>query len=109
MFTGFIRIRIETTGGLLWTRQWMKSSIFWDITPCSPLKVNKHFALLATCFNAGFLADYSSTLKMEAKYSSETSDDFQRTTRRYNSEDRTPHNHRCENLKSYTVMNIRVL
>jgi hypothetical protein len=21
----------------------MKSSIFWDITPCSPLKVNRHF------------------------------------------------------------------
>jgi hypothetical protein len=21
----------------------MKSSVFWDITPCSPLKVNRHF------------------------------------------------------------------
>jgi hypothetical protein len=21
----------------------MKSTIFWDITPCSPLKVNQHF------------------------------------------------------------------
>jgi hypothetical protein len=21
----------------------MKSSLFWDITPCSPLKVNRHF------------------------------------------------------------------
>jgi hypothetical protein len=30
----------------------MKCHIFWDITPCSPLKVNK--ALLATCFHAGF-------------------------------------------------------
>jgi hypothetical protein len=33
---------------------------------------------------------------MEAKYSSETSVDFQRTTWRYAPEDRTPHN----NLKS---------
>jgi hypothetical protein len=53
----------------------MKSSIFWDITPCSPLKTNRRFrgtcrlhlqgrisrarnqrALLATCFHAGFLS-----------------------------------------------------
>jgi hypothetical protein len=35
----------------------MKSSICWDITPCSPLKVKRRFllALLATCFHAGFL------------------------------------------------------
>jgi hypothetical protein len=48
----------------------MKSSIFWDITPCSPLKVNWRFggtcrlhpqgriisrALSANCFHAGFL------------------------------------------------------
>jgi hypothetical protein len=32
---------------------------------------------------------YSSTLKMEATCSSETSEDFQRTTRRYIPEDRT--------------------
>jgi hypothetical protein len=37
---------------------------------------------------------------MEAIYSSETSFDFQRTTRRYIPEDSTLHNHRCENLKS---------
>jgi hypothetical protein len=39
----------------------MKSSIFWDITPCSGLKVNRRFgrtyrlALLATCFHSGIL------------------------------------------------------
>jgi hypothetical protein len=42
----------------------MKSIIFWDITQCSPLKVNRRFggtyrlhlqALLATCFYTGFL------------------------------------------------------
>jgi hypothetical protein len=44
---------------------------------------------------------YSSTLKLEAICSSETSVDFQRTTRRYIPKDRTLHNHRYENLKSY--------
>jgi hypothetical protein len=34
----------------------MKSTIFWDITPCSPLKVNRRFeALFATCFHTGLL------------------------------------------------------
>jgi hypothetical protein len=49
----------------------MKSAIFWDIMPCSPLKANRRFggtsppssglknkpnkALLATCFHDGFL------------------------------------------------------
>jgi hypothetical protein len=33
--------------------------------------------------------------------SSETSVDFQRTTRSYIPEDSILHNHRCENLKSY--------
>jgi hypothetical protein len=44
----------------------MTITIFWDITPCSPLKVNRRFevtyllhiqgrkTLLATCFDAGF-------------------------------------------------------
>jgi hypothetical protein len=44
---------------------------------------------------------YSLTLKMEATCSSETSADFQWTTRRYTPDDRTLDNHRCENLESY--------
>jgi hypothetical protein len=43
----------------------------------------------------------SSTLKMEAIYSSETLVDIQRTTRHYIPEVDTLHNHRCVNLKSY--------
>jgi hypothetical protein len=90
----------------------MKSPIFWDITPCSPLKVNRRFgekrrlhlqgrrvsqkinlseALLATCLTLLYRLTYSSTVKMEAICSSETSVDFQRTTRRYIPEDRTLH------------------
>jgi hypothetical protein len=37
----------------------------------------------------------------EATCSTETSAEFQRTTRRYIPRDRALHNHRCENLKSY--------
>jgi hypothetical protein len=40
---------------------------------------------------------------MESLCSSETSVDIQRNTRRYIPEDNTLHNHRCENLKSYTI------
>jgi hypothetical protein len=39
--------------------------------------------------------------KMKATYSTETSVNFQRTIWRYISQDRTLHNHRFENLKSY--------
>jgi hypothetical protein len=47
------------------------------------------------------LLNYSSTPKMEAIRSSETSGATQRTTRRHIPEDDTLHNHRCEKLKSY--------
>jgi hypothetical protein len=40
--------------------------------------------------------------------SPETSTDLQRTTRRYTPEDRTLHNHHCENLKSY-ILNCCIL
>jgi hypothetical protein len=35
----------------------MKSSVFWDITPCSPLELKRRFllSLLAIRFHAGFL------------------------------------------------------
>jgi hypothetical protein len=55
---------------LRWDFPFLKSSVLWDITLCSPLKVP------------------------------ETSVDFQRTTRRYIPEDRTLHNQLCESLKS---------
>jgi hypothetical protein len=82
--------------------------IFWDITLCSPLSVNRRFGwtyrlhlqgrkiisasrwqLLACWFLAELI---SSTLKMEAICSSETSVNTQRITRRYIPEDDTLHN-----------------
>jgi hypothetical protein len=88
------------------------STIFWDITSCTVLSTDvseEHItsifrALLANCFHAGFLLSlFFSTLNMETIYSSETSDDTQRTTWRYIPEDGTLHNHRCENAKSYNM------
>jgi hypothetical protein len=40
---------------------------------------------------------------MKAIYSSETSVDFQLTTRRYIPDDRPLHNHSCEHLRSYNA------
>jgi hypothetical protein len=61
----------------------------------------KQVALLATSFMlVSCLANYS-TLKIKATCSSETSVDFERTTRGYITEYNTLHNHRFENLKSY--------
>jgi hypothetical protein len=74
--------------------------IFWDIIPCNPLKVNGHFE--ETCHlhpqgqriiqvrnqrKAGS-KQRSSILKMKATCCSETLD-FQRTTRRYITEEGT--------------------
>jgi hypothetical protein len=54
---------MDSTVGIIF----FKSTIFWDITPCSPLSVIQRFGgtyrlhlqrkiiLLATCFHAGFL------------------------------------------------------
>jgi hypothetical protein len=53
---------------------------------------------LATCFHAGMLLGL---LDPEDGGDSETSLDFQGTTRCYIPGDNTLHNHRCEKLKSY--------
>jgi hypothetical protein len=77
----------------------MKSIIFWHMTPCSPLSWNRRFG--GTCLPAGSSWYYSSTLKIEAIGSFETSGATQWTTWRHIPEDDTLHNHHCENLKSY--------
>jgi hypothetical protein len=62
----------------------MKSINFWDVTPFSPLSVNRRFGGTSNLLACWFLAEIiSSALKMEAIYSSETLVDSQRTTRRY--------------------------
>jgi hypothetical protein len=106
------RMRKFTSNNLLF-KVFTKSFILWNITPTSSLKVDRcfrgtyhlhlqgrrisqtkkqHEAELAICFILVSYLAYSSALNMEATPSSETSVDFQRTSRH--------HNHLCENLKS---------
>jgi hypothetical protein len=71
----------------------LKSTIFWDITPCSPLKVNRRFggtyrkawwqASLQHALTLVSCSAYFSTLKMEAICFSETLVDSQLITWRY--------------------------
>jgi hypothetical protein len=88
------------------TKLHMKCTIFWDITSCSPLKVNWRFGgtyrlhlqggsksrtrnrrkcplCLPPAFTLVSCWAYSANLKMEAICSSETSVYFQKTTQRF--------------------------
>jgi hypothetical protein len=103
------RTKYVDVGFEVFTAVVMKSTAFWDIMPCSPLSVNRRIGwtyrlhlqgrknkfsekpaskqvaiLLVTCLLAELI---SSTLKMEAICSSDTSVDTQRTKRRYIPED----------------------
>jgi hypothetical protein len=76
----------------------MRSSIFWDNIPCSPLKVNRRFGGACRLRPYGRKVcretlrlphDFtlvSTTPKMEVKNSSKTSVKFQRTTWQYSQE-----------------------
>jgi hypothetical protein len=76
----------------------MKCSVFWDVTPCSPLKASWCFRRTcclylqiegAAYFILVSCLVYSSILKMEVTFFSKTLVDFQETTLHYISEDRT--------------------
>jgi hypothetical protein len=62
----------------------MKSTIFWDITPCSPLKVNGRFTGTYRVHIQG-LGISPARNQRESRWQG----------------DSTLHNHRCEILKSY--------
>jgi hypothetical protein len=91
----------------------MKSYVFWDITPHSPLKGIRRFGekgrlpsgssskgskyiSIRCLLHAGFLLGVLFDLKMEATRSSETSADLQGSTRRYIPEHRTLNS--CANI-----------
>jgi hypothetical protein len=71
----------------------MKSSVFWDTTLCSPLKVNGRFGGTSRLHLQGRRISHARNRKtvdkqslQEATCSIEMSVDFQRTTRCYNSQ-----------------------
>jgi hypothetical protein len=82
-----MQIRCKFVGFEVFTAVVMKSIIFWDMTACHRLA-------------RWFAEPISSTLKMEAICSSETSVETQRTTRRHTPEDDTLH---VANTSSYTI------
>jgi hypothetical protein len=84
----------------------MKNSVFWDITPCSPLEIKRRLGGTHRLHLQGRRINQarnryevgskqSQTLKMEATCPSETPVDFQRTTRRYIPEESTHHLHKA--------------
>jgi hypothetical protein len=87
LYTLYLRLQQMDIEPIVWnTTYYLKCSIFWNITPCSPLKAELAICSLVSC------SAYS-TLKVKATCSSETSVDFQL------------HNHRCENQKSDLLFN----
>jgi hypothetical protein len=78
----------------------MKTTINWDITPCSLLNVNRRFGGTYSHHQGRRISD---ARNQEAICSSKTSVDFQQTTWCYIPENGTLHNHSCENLKSYKI------
>jgi hypothetical protein len=65
----------------------MKGSAFWDITLCSPLKTNRRIG--GTCCLQLLDRGVSQSRNQHETGSNQRSADFQRTIRRYISEDRT--------------------
>jgi hypothetical protein len=112
-----IRAQYKVTFDRIATNLLVKSTIFWDITPCGPLKVNRrsdeYIASISRVENKPSKIPgwkQVASLKIEAMFFSETSVDFRRTMRRYIPEDNnTLHNHRCENLRSYRMIDIKAL
>jgi hypothetical protein len=99
-----------------------KSSIFWGIMSCSSFETNLSFgrtcslhlqgrrisqAIRVTCFMLISCLAYWSILQTKATYSTERSVCFQWITWRHVPTNKTLHNHRCENLKSYNCRWIR--
>jgi hypothetical protein len=88
----------------------MQSPIFWDMMPCSPLKIDGCFREVCrphiqgqVAFTLVSYSPYSSTLKTKETSASETSGDFQLTTRCYIQGDIVLYNHHREILKFYLV------
>jgi hypothetical protein len=67
----------------------MKNSIFWDITLCSPVKINRRFGGTDRLHPQGRSVSQARNYPGDSGYFSEMSVNFHRTTRSYIPEDRT--------------------
>jgi hypothetical protein len=94
-FLGNIVCRLHSFPTFMKSITRLKSTIFWDITPCSPLKVNRRFGGTYSLHLQGRRIRRARN-QCESRWqadSSETPVDTQWTTRRYIPEDGTFHNH----------------
>jgi hypothetical protein len=86
IWNSWIYVRFEILTAVV-----VKSSVFWDVTLCSSLKVNRRFGVtyyhhiqsrnkiqLVSRWQVDLCMTYSSTLNSETKCCSKTSGDFQR-------------------------------
>jgi hypothetical protein len=73
----------------------IQTNIFWDVLPCSPIKLTD----ISDVLTAFFI-----TLWMEAVSTSETSVNFYQTTQHNNPED--SNHHHCDDLKHHLIFNI---
>jgi hypothetical protein len=85
-----------------------RSSVFWDITPCSPLKVNRRFGGRFLLHLQGRKWENPETSVKQMAVLIEAGDMFLRNVGLLSKDykmllvyPRTLHNHRCENLTSY--------
>jgi hypothetical protein len=94
----------------IWRRvvRWKSTDISGEI--CRLIFMVESLAwMIDTCFTLFTWLAYSSTLKMEAEFSSETSDGFQRAAWRHILEDVTHQKYRFKNLKSYVLCTVSSL
>jgi len=78
----------------------MKFRVFWDVAPCSHVEVDRRF-------RGAYCLHHQGALMMEAVRTSETSVNFNLTTRRYIPEDSKLHTRRRENFKTHNFLTLR--
>jgi hypothetical protein len=84
----------------------MKTSFFWELKSCSPLKVNPWFGGKRRLHLQGWRTNHRKKPAWSRQQVEQISADFQLATCRYIPEDRNLHNYRCENLKSYNYLHV---
>jgi hypothetical protein len=83
----------------------VKSNIFWNKTPCSPLKINRRFGGTYRLLLQGRRVSRQETsVKARGKKNKQTSVHFQLNTRRYIADDNTLYNHCWDPQILYNIL-----